>query len=138
MEGAFVASFDGRNSGCSWTTLLRGERTGERARRIARLSPFLKRELLQPLLLTSSSIHPSPSIIDVPMSKSACHCGSVVAYWITSNKGMSVNQGYRLIIVDKAGVLVSEFQLTENALAQPEAFVAALKQSIDDIEEEEP
>ena len=24
------------------------------------------------------------------------------------------------------GVLVSEFQLTENALAQPEAFVAAL------------
>ena len=49
-----------------------------------------------------------------------------------------VNPGYRLIIVDKAGVLVSEFQLTENALAQPEAFVAALKQSIDDIEEEEP
>ncbi len=48
-----------------------------------------------------------------------------------------MKQGYRLIIVDKAGVLVSEFQLTENALAQPEAFVAALKQSIDDIEEEE-
>ncbi len=46
--------------------------------------------------------------------------------------------GYRLIIVDKAGVLVSEFQLTENALAQPVAFVAALKQSIEDIEEEEP
>jgi len=41
-----------------------------------------------------------------------------------------VKQGYRLIIVDKDGVLVSEFQLTENALAQPEAFVAALKQSI--------
>jgi len=77
-------------------------------------------------------------ILDLPLSKSACHCGSVVAYWITSNKGMSVKQGYRLIIVDKAGVLVSEFQLTENALAQPEAFVAALKQSIDDIEEEEP
>jgi len=49
-----------------------------------------------------------------------------------------VKQGYRLIIVDKAGVLVSEFQLTEIALAQPEAFVAALKRSIDDIEEEEP
>jgi hypothetical protein len=51
---------------------------------------------------------------------------------------MCVKQGYRLIIVDKAGVLVSEFQLTENALAQPEAFVSALKQSIEDIEEEEP
>jgi hypothetical protein len=49
-----------------------------------------------------------------------------------------VNPGYRLFIVDKAGVLVSEFQLTENALAQPETFVAALKQSIEDIEEEEP
>lgn len=48
-----------------------------------------------------------------------------------------MNQGYRLIIVDKAGVLVSEFQLTENALAQPEAFVSALKQSIEDIEGEE-
>ena len=72
------------------------------------------------------------------MSKSASHCGSFLACWITSNKGMSVKQGYRLIIVDKAGVLVSEFQLTENALAQPEAFVAALKQLIDDIEEEEP
>ena len=30
------------------------------------------------------------------------------------------------MLVDKDGVLVSEFQLTENALAQPEAFVAAL------------
>jgi hypothetical protein len=50
---------------------------------------------------------------------------------------MCVKQGYRLISVDKAGVLVSEFQLTENALAQPEAFVSALKQSIEDIEEEE-
>lgn len=49
-----------------------------------------------------------------------------------------MKQGYRLIIVDKAGVLVSEFQLTENALAHPEAFVLALKQSIEDIEEEEP
>jgi hypothetical protein len=49
-----------------------------------------------------------------------------------------VKQGYRLIIVDKAGVLVSEFQLTENALAQPEAFVQSLKRSIEDIEEEEP
>jgi hypothetical protein len=49
-----------------------------------------------------------------------------------------VKQGYRLIIVDKDGVLVSEFQLTENALAQPEAFVAGIKQSIEHIEEEEP
>jgi len=57
---------------------------------------------------------------------------------ITSREGVAVKQGYRLIIVDKAGVLVSEFQLTENALAQPEAFVAALKQSIEGIEEEEP
>ena len=48
-----------------------------------------------------------------------------------------MKRGYRLIIVDQAGVLVSEFQLTENALAQPEAFVAALKQSIEEIEEEE-
>jgi hypothetical protein len=53
-------------------------------------------------------------------------------------RGEIVKQGYRLIVVDKAGVLVSEFQLTENALAQPEAFVTALKQSIEDIEEEEP
>jgi hypothetical protein len=49
-----------------------------------------------------------------------------------------VKQGYRLIIVDKDGVLVSEFQLTEIALAQPEAFVAALKRSVEQIEEEEP
>jgi hypothetical protein len=49
-----------------------------------------------------------------------------------------MKQGYRLIIVDKAGVLVSEFQLTEQALAQPEAFVAALRQSVEDIEEQEP
>lgn len=48
-----------------------------------------------------------------------------------------MKQGYRLLIVDKDGVLVSEFQLTENALAQPETFVAALKQSIEDIEGEE-
>ena len=54
------------------------------------------------------------------------------------HEGVSVKQGYRLIIVDQAGVLVSEFQLTENALTQPEAFVAALKQSIEEIEEEEP
>ena len=49
-----------------------------------------------------------------------------------------MKQGYRLIIVDRAGVLVSEFQLTEQALADPSAFVAALKQSVEDIEEEEP
>ena len=49
-----------------------------------------------------------------------------------------MNPGPRLIIVDKAGVLVSEFQLTENALADPVAFVSALKQSIEDVEEEDP
>jgi hypothetical protein len=53
-------------------------------------------------------------------------------------ESVAVKQGYRLIVVDKAGVLVSEFQLTEQALAQPDAFVAALKQSIEDIEEQEP
>jgi len=42
------------------------------------------------------------------------------------------------MLVDNDGVLVSEFQLTENALADPDAFVAALKQSIEDIEDEEP
>ena len=49
-----------------------------------------------------------------------------------------MKQGYRLIIVDTAGVLVSEFQLTERALAQPDAFVAAIKASIERVEEEEP
>ena len=37
-----------------------------------------------------------------------------------------MKQGYRLIVVDKAGVLVSEFLLAENALAQPQAFVGGL------------
>jgi len=55
-----------------------------------------------------------------------------------ARKGVVVKQGYRLIVVDKDGVLVSEFQLTEQALAAPEAFVAALKNSIEDIEEAEP
>jgi hypothetical protein len=49
-----------------------------------------------------------------------------------------VNQGYRLILVDKDGVLVSEFQVTERDLADPEAFVRTLKQSIEQVEEEEP
>jgi hypothetical protein len=70
--------------------------------------------------------------------KSLSPCARLVAYGSTPRKDAYVKQGYRLIIVDKAGVLVSEFQLTENALAQPEAFVAALKQSIEEIEEEEP
>lgn len=50
----------------------------------------------------------------------------------------SVKQGYRLVLVDKDGVLVTEFQLTDNDLADPKAFVAALKQAIEDVEEEEP
>lgn len=49
-----------------------------------------------------------------------------------------MKQGYRLIIVDKDGVLVSEFQLTEQALAVPDSFVAALKESIEAIEEDQP
>ena len=42
-----------------------------------------------------------------------------------------------MILADKDGVLVSEFQLTEHALADPKAFVASLKQSIEQVEEEE-
>lgn len=53
-------------------------------------------------------------------------------------KGVIVKQGYRLIVVDKDGVLVSEFQLTEQALAAPEAFVSALRESVEAIEEAEP
>jgi hypothetical protein len=49
-----------------------------------------------------------------------------------------VKSGYRLIVVDRDGVLVSEFQLTERDLADPSAFVAAIKQSIEQLEEEEP
>ena len=45
--------------------------------------------------------------------------------------------GYRLIIVDRDGVLVSEFQLTERDLADGPAFVAAIKHSIERVEEEE-
>lgn len=55
-----------------------------------------------------------------------------------AEKGRIVKPGYRLIVVDKDGVLVSEFQLTEQALARPEAFVAALKHSIEEIENAEP
>lgn len=52
--------------------------------------------------------------------------------------GMAVKEGYRLIVVDKAGVLISEFQLTDQALAHPEAFVVGLRQAIEEVEEEEP
>ncbi|BCA56504.1 hypothetical protein W02_36440 [Nitrospira sp. KM1] len=48
-----------------------------------------------------------------------------------------MKDGYRLIIVDRAGVLVSEFQLTERALADPARFVTAIKQAIEDVESEE-
>ena len=54
----------------------------------------------------------------------------------SSIRRVAVKQGYRLIVVDKDGVLVSEFQLTERDLADPEAFVGALKQSIEQVEEE--
>ena len=43
-----------------------------------------------------------------------------------------------MIIVDKDGVMVSESQLTDHDLTDPTAFVAALKQSIEEVEEEEP
>ena len=49
-----------------------------------------------------------------------------------------MKQGYRLILVDKDGVLVSEFRLTEPDLADPAAFVATLAQAIEHVEEEEP
>jgi hypothetical protein len=38
--------------------------------------------------------------------------------------------GYRLILLDRDGVLVSEYQLTERGVADAPAFVAAIKQSI--------
>lgn len=47
-----------------------------------------------------------------------------------------MKEGYRLLLVDKDGVLVSEFRLTENALAQPEAFVEKLEEAIESVEEE--
>lgn len=46
--------------------------------------------------------------------------------------------GYRLILVDRDGVLVSEFQVTEGDLADPAAFTAAIKDWIERVEEEEP
>jgi hypothetical protein len=49
-----------------------------------------------------------------------------------------VKAGYRLILVDHDGVMVSEFQLTERDLADPPAFVEAIKQSIEQVEDEEP
>lgn len=52
-------------------------------------------------------------------------------------RGVTMKQGYRLIVVDKDGVLVSEFQLRESDLADPAAFVAALQQSIEHVEDEE-
>ena len=56
---------------------------------------------------------------------------------LQSGRGNLVKEGYRLFLVDKDGVLVSEFQLTENALAQPEVFVARLRDAIESVEEEE-
>ncbi len=53
-------------------------------------------------------------------------------------RGVTVKAGYRLILVDHDGVMVSEFQLTERDLADPPAFVAAIKQSIEQVEDEEP
>jgi hypothetical protein len=49
-----------------------------------------------------------------------------------------VKPGYRLILVDGDGVLVSEFQVTERDLADPPAFVSVIKESIEQVEDEEP
>ena len=49
-----------------------------------------------------------------------------------------MKEGYRLILVDKDGVLVSEFQLRESDLANPAAFVGAITHFIDQVEEEDP
>jgi hypothetical protein len=49
-----------------------------------------------------------------------------------------VKPGYRLILVDGDGVLVSEFQVTERDLADPSAFVSVIKESIEQVEDEEP
>ncbi len=49
-----------------------------------------------------------------------------------------MKSGYRLIVVDRDGVLVCEFQLSERDLADPPAFVAAIRRSIEQVEEEEP
>lgn len=48
-----------------------------------------------------------------------------------------MKEGYRLLLVDKDGVLVSEFQLTAQALGHPVAFVEALQASIESIEDDE-
>lgn len=53
-------------------------------------------------------------------------------------RGETVKQGYRLIVLDRDGVLVSEFQLTEQDLAEPVAFVSALREAIEQVEEQEP
>lgn len=64
--------------------------------------------------------------------------GSDLASARCMERGGALNPDYGLIIVDQAGVFVSEFQLAESALAQPDTFVAPIKQAIEDMEEEEP
>ncbi len=54
-----------------------------------------------------------------------------------AEKGVTVKQGSRLIIVDNDGALVSEFQLTDRDLEDPVAFFSAIRQSIENIEEKE-
>ncbi len=73
-------------------------------------------------------------IVSLAMPEPWCPCaeGEREADWRSR-----VKHPYRLILVDKDGVLVSEFQLTENDLANPEAFVDTLKRSIEQVEEEE-
>ena len=42
---------------------------------------------------------------------------------------------YRLILVEKDGVLVTELQVTENDLNYPQALAAILKTAIEEVEE---
>ena len=87
---------------------------------------------------TWSTINWLSSITDLQASKSLLHYGRLVARCIIGEGSLYCAPAYRLIIVDKAAVLVSEFQLTENVLGDPVAFVSALNQSIEDVEEEDP
>ncbi len=91
-------------------------------------------------LLGSLFEHPEVILAQAPYRKFQLYCGhqpSFSAACYRESGGPTVKTGYRLLLVDRDGVLVSEFQLTENALAQPEAFVAALQESIESVEEEE-
>jgi hypothetical protein len=75
------------------------------------------------------------SILDRPASKSLSLYVRLVALNHIKRR-LVCETGLSLDHCGQSQHAVSEFQLTENALAQPEAFIAALTQSIEDIEEE--